>query len=68
MNDFRTMDLMQLKTHVLKHREDKAAWGEYIHRLISQEPKWYPAPLDAQGVEVMEQAFRERFGSPETSE
>lgn len=65
MYNFETMSMTELKAYVMNHRDDKAAWAKYIAQLVHSDPKWYPAPIDREGKEIMNQAFKERFGSPE---
>lgn len=67
MYDFETMSMAELKTYVMSHRDDDAAWAKYIARLVASDPKWYPAPIDQEGVEIMEEAFRQRLGLPNES-
>lgn len=68
MHEFEKMSMAELKTYVISHRDDDAAWAKYIARLIAAEQKLYPAPIDQKGIEIMEEAFRERLGSPKESD
>ncbi|KJH72301.1 DUF6887 family protein [Aliterella atlantica] len=68
MHEFETMSMAELKSYVISHRDDDAAWAKYIALLVASEQKLYPAPIDQKGVEIMEQAFRERLGLPQEGE
>ncbi len=64
MYEFETMSMAQLKTYVMSHRDDDEAWAKYIdRRLVASDQKWYPAPIDKVGEEIMEEAFRQKLGS-----
>ena len=68
MSEFEAMSMTELKTYVMSHRDDDAAWGKYIARLVSLDQKWYPAPIDEVGEEIMQEAFRQRLGAPTEGE
>ncbi len=68
MSEFETMSMAELKTYVMSHRDNEAAWSKYIARLVASDHKWYPAPIDQKGTEIMEEAFRQKLGSPHESE
>lgn len=63
MSEFETMDMVELKTYVISHRDNKIAWAKYIQRLIATDKKWYPAPIDEPGIEILQQVLTERFGT-----
>lgn len=68
MHEFETMSMAELKSYVMSHRDDDAAWAKYIALLVASEQKLYPAPIDQKGIEIMEEAFRERLGLPKEGE
>lgn len=68
MHEFETMSMAELKSYVMSHRDDDAAWAKYIALLVASEQKLYPAPIDQKGIEIMEAAFRERLGLPQEGE
>ncbi len=63
--NFNEMPRAELKAYVLAHRDDDEAWGIYLDRL-PRGGKQYPAPLDDEGIRIMEEAFREKLGLSET--
>lgn len=66
MYEFETMSIAELKTYVMSHRDDDVAWAKYLsRRLVDSDQKWYPAPIDKAGEEIMEEAFRQRLGLSE---
>jgi hypothetical protein len=68
MYEFEAMSMTELKTYVMSHRDDNAAWAKYIARLVASDQKWYPAPIDEAGEEIMQEAFRQRLGTPTEGE
>lgn len=63
MYEFETMSMSELKIYVTSNRDDDAAWAKYIARLVATDPKWYPAPIDKAGEEIMEEAFKQKLNS-----
>jgi hypothetical protein len=60
---FETMPLEELRTYVLSHREDTAAFHTLVDRSKTPEPKTqYPCPNTPENVEIMRQAIREKLG------
>ncbi len=68
MSEFEAMSMTELKTYVMSHRNDDAAWTKYIARLVATDSKCYPAPIDKAGEEIMQEAFRQRLGAPKENE
>lgn len=68
MSEFEAMSMTELKTYVMSHRNDDAAWAKYITRLVATDSKCYPAPIDEAGEEIMQEAFRQRLGAPTEGE
>lgn len=67
--NFKEMSRVELKAYVTRYRDDNEAWDAFFEKLEqerSPEAKWYPPPLDDEGVRIMEEAFREKLGLPET--
>lgn len=67
--NFKEMSRTELKTYVNAHRDDNGAWDAFFEKLEQErscDTKWYPAPLDDEGVTVMEEAFREKLSLSET--
>jgi hypothetical protein len=67
--NFKEMSRIELKAYVTRYRDDNEAWDAFFEKLEqerSPEAKWYPPPLDDEGVRIMEEAFREKLGLPET--
>lgn len=66
--NFKEMSLEELIAYVKKHRTDSEAIRElFFNRRSSDETAtWYPAPLDEQSVQIMEEAFRSKLGLPPT--
>jgi hypothetical protein len=62
--DFRTMPIGALKTYVLAHRQDDAAFSCLVERLETGgvDGPLYPAPTTPETVAMMEAAMRERLG------
>ncbi len=68
MSEFEAMSMTELKTYVMSHRNDDAAWTKYIARLVATDSKCYPAPIDKAGEEIMQEAFRQRLSAPTEGE
>ncbi len=67
--NFKEMSRAELKTYVTAHRDDDEAWDAFFEKLEqerSPDTKWYPAPLDEEGIKTMEEVFREKLGLSET--
>ena len=57
------MSFSELRAYVLAHRDDDEAVRALFDRRSPDETAiWYPAPVDEEGVRVMEEAFRQKFG------
>lgn len=67
--NFKEMSRTELKTYVTAHRDDDEAWDAFFTKLEQEripEQVWYPAPLDDEGIRIMEEAFQEKLGLSET--
>ena len=53
----------ELRQYLIHHRNDQSAWEEFISRPKTNS-KRYPPPLDQEGMQIAEQAFREKLGLP----
>lgn len=62
--NYDNMTFSELRSYVLAHREDSEAVRALFNRRSPDETAtWYPAPVDEEGVRVMEEAFKQKFGS-----
>lgn len=60
--DFEQMTRAELLAYLKEHRTDDEAWGIFLDRRSPDETAtWYPAPLDEEGIKIMEEAFRQKF-------
>jgi hypothetical protein len=67
--NFKEMSRTELRAYVTQYRDDNEAWDAFFEKLEqerSPDAKWYPLPLDDEGVRIMKEAFREKLGLPET--
>ncbi len=61
---FDTMSLQELRTYVLNHREDTAAFHALSDRGKAQGPRTqYPCANTPENIEILRQALREKLGS-----
>ena len=63
--DFNAMSRAELLAYLKEHRTDDQAWGIYLDR-HNPNAKKHPAPLNDEGIRIMEEAFREKLGLSET--
>lgn len=61
--NFSQMSLSELQSYVKEHRTDDEAIRELFVNRRSPDEKatWYPAPLDDEGIRIMEEAFRQKI-------
>jgi hypothetical protein len=61
--NFSEMSLSELQSYVKEHRTDDEAIRElFVNRRDPDEKAtWYPAPLDDEGIRIMEEAFRQKI-------
>lgn len=61
--NFSQMSLSELRAYVKQHRTDDEAIRElFVNRRSPDETAtWYPAPLDEEGIKIMEEAFRQKI-------
>ena len=62
--NFKEMSRAELKTYVTAHRNDSEAWDAFFEKLEqeqSPDTKWYPPPLNEEGIRIMEEAFRQKI-------
>lgn len=61
--NFKTMDIAQLRTYVLKNRDDQAAFNAFIDRLNTRPAtKSYPCSNTPENIEIAKKAIRENLG------
>lgn len=61
--DFATMTTSDLRTYVLKHRDDLSAFYILMDRLNTNPSSVsYPCPNTPENLEVMKRAIREKLG------
>ncbi len=61
--DFKTMDVAQLRSYVLEHRDDQEAFNALMDQLNSRPAtKSYPCPNTPENVEITKKAIREKLG------
>ncbi len=61
--DFATMNTSDLRTYVLKHRDDQSAFYVLVDRLNTKPSSvTYPCPNTPENLEVMKRAIREKLG------
>lgn len=67
--NFKEMPKEELIAYIKEHRTDSEAIRElFVNRRSPEETAtWYPAPLNEEGVRIMEEAFREKLGLPPIS-
>jgi len=67
--NFKEMSKEELIAYIKEHRTDSEAICElFVNRRSPDETAtWYPAPLNEEGVRIMEEAFREKLGLPPIS-
>lgn len=58
--DFNTMSRAELLAYLKEHRDDNEAWGIFLDRR-NPNAKQYPAPLNEEGMRVMEEAIRRKI-------
>lgn len=58
--DFNAMSRSELLTYLKENRTDSEAWGIFLDRR-NPNAKKYPAPLNEEGIKVMEEAFKEKI-------
>ena len=58
--NFDQMTRPELRKYVLTHKQDEEAWEAYMNKPAKRGPS-YPAPLDAEGLKIMEDAFRQKL-------
>ena len=56
---FDQMTRPELRKYVLARKQDDEAWEAYMNKQALKGPS-YPAPLDADGIKIMEEAFRQK--------
>lgn len=60
--NFSQMSLSELRAYIKEHRTDDEAIRElFVRRSPDETATWYPAPLDEEGIRIMELAFRQKF-------
>jgi hypothetical protein len=61
--DFKTMDVAQLRSYVLEHRDDQEAFNALMDQLNARPAtKSYPCPNTPENLEVTKKAIREKLG------
>lgn len=61
--DFKIMDIAQLRSYVLEHRDDQEAFNALMDQLNSRPAKKsYPCPNTPENLEVTKKAIREQLG------
>jgi hypothetical protein len=61
--DFKAMDVAQLRSYVLEHRDDQEAFNALLDQLNNRPvTKSYPCPNTPENVEVMKEAIRKKLG------
>jgi hypothetical protein len=61
--DFATMNTSDLRTYVLKNRDDREAFYTLMDRLNTNlSSPSYPCPNTPENLEVMKRAIREKLG------
>jgi hypothetical protein len=61
--DFKMMDIAQLRSYVLEHRDDQEAFNALMDQLNARPiTKSYPCPNTPENVEVVRKAIREKLG------
>jgi hypothetical protein len=58
--NFDRMTRVELLAYLKEHRDDDEAWGIYLDRR-NPNAKKYPPPVDEKGIEIMEEAFRQKL-------
>ena len=58
--DFNAMSRSELLAYLKENRTDSEAWGIFLDRRDPNAKK-YPAPLNEEGIKVMEEAFKEKI-------
>ena len=58
--NFHAMSRAELLAYLKEHRTDDEAWGIFLDRR-NLNAKKYPAPLDEEGIRIMEEAFRQKI-------
>ena len=60
--DFNKMSRAELLAYIKEHRTDDEAWGIFLDRRSPDATaKWYPPPLDEEGIRIMEEAIRQKI-------
>lgn len=60
--NFEQMTRAELLAYLKENRHDNEAWGIFLDRRSPDATaKWYPAPLDEEGIKIMEEAFRQKI-------
>lgn len=59
--NFDQMSRPELRQYVLTHKQDEEAWEAYMNKPAKRGPS-YPAPLDAESIKIMEDAFHLHLG------
>ena len=65
--NFDKMIRAELKAYVLAHRDDDEAFHAFLSKPVIRSGP-YPAPLDEEGVKIMEEAFRKKIQEIENSQ
>jgi mannitol-1-phosphate/altronate dehydrogenase len=61
-SDFTNMTISELRSYVLQHRSDRAAFYALMDRLNANPPTTiYPCPNTPKNLEVMKKAIRDRL-------
>lgn len=59
--NFKEMSRAELRKYILAHREDEEAIHELFINRSNPNAKVYPAPLDEEGIRIMEEAVRRKI-------
>lgn len=60
--NFEQMSRAELLAYLKQNRTDDEAWGIFLDsRSRDETAKWYPAPLDDEGIRIMEEAIRQKL-------
>lgn len=60
--NFEQMSRTELLAYLKQHRTDDEAWGVFLDRRSPDEKAtWYPAPLDDEGIRIMEEALCQKI-------
>lgn len=59
--NFKEMSRSELRKYILTHRDDEDAIHELFINRSDPNAKVYPAPLDEEGIRIMEEAFRRKI-------